>query len=65
MITAKDSQLGKKLREYLHGRIQKIAEDMSNGMEFGPYQKAVAKIEGYRETLREIEAVEKELREDR
>lgn len=58
-----DSKLSRKLRDWIATEIQKRKDQMANGLEYQQYQKAVAAVQTLRDVDKELDAIEKELRD--
>lgn len=58
-----DNKLSRKLREWIGSEIQKRKDQMAGGLEYQQYQKAVAAVQVLREVDKELDAIEKELRD--
>lgn len=58
-----DSKLSRKLRDWIATEIQKRNDQMANGLEYQQYQKAVAAVQTLRDVDKELDAIEKELRD--
>lgn len=64
MLTPRDSKLSRNLREWLLEQIAKAKDNVINGLEHDSYIKLCAQARAYGEVLKELDAIEKAIRED-
>lgn len=64
MLTQRELKAIRLLQTWLHDKIERNKDNVINGLEQSGYIKLCAEVRAYREVLKELDAIEKQVRDD-